>query len=294
MGLDVGDPVEDLLIMPRDGSGRPPEEDKAEGWKRAWDKARILALDKGTGELRWEGKRGMSRISHVVPGIWRAPDGHVELVSPAGDVVQGFDARTGERLWSSTNIGEGVVPAAVIGRGMVFSSPGWGGRVSIKAFRLGERGELGETNLVWERKEGVSKVPSYLFVDPYLYTLEENGRVMCLMAETGEIVWDERINANFGASPVAAAGHIYYVDDAGATTVIEEGPEYKLVAHNELDGVRVQSSPAVTEGQILIRTETHLYAIEDRAGGGEVSPVATGAEGPANVDRSSSMAAGAL
>src|SRR5581483_1622094 len=100
---------QELLIMARDGSGEPP--DTGAGWHFAWDKARILALDTRTGKFQWEAKRGMSRIAHVVPSIWTAPDGHAELVSGAGDVVQGFDPKTGERLWTSKNIGEGVVPS---------------------------------------------------------------------------------------------------------------------------------------------------------------------------------------
>ncbi|MCB1120007.1 MAG: PQQ-binding-like beta-propeller repeat protein, partial [Verrucomicrobiae bacterium] len=98
----------DLLIMTRDGSGRPPN--NGDGWHTPWDQARILALDKRNGALRWEAQRGMSRIAHVVPNVWTRGDGKAVLVSGAGDVVQGFDLETGQRLWTSWNEGEGVVP----------------------------------------------------------------------------------------------------------------------------------------------------------------------------------------
>jgi len=249
----------DLLIMTRDGSGRPP--DTGAGWHTPWDQARIIALDTHTGKLRWEAHRGLSRIAHVVPNIWTAPDGHLELVSGAGDVVQGFDPNSGVRLWTSKNIGEGVVPSIVLGHDLAFTAAGWGGRESIKAFRSGGKGDLGESNLVWEQKKGVSKIPSYLLLEPYLYTINEGGVAMCLKAETGEIVWQERVGGNFSASPVCAEGHIYLLSDQGETTVIDAGSEFKILAKNALNE-KCQASIAISNGSLFIRTEANMYCIK--------------------------------
>jgi outer membrane protein assembly factor BamB len=252
---------QDLLIMTRDGSGEPP--DTGAGWHTAWDQARIFALDKRSGKLRWEAKRGMSRIAHVVPNIWTAGDGHQELISGAGDVVQGFDLKTGARLWTSKNIGEGVVPSIVIGDGLAFTASGWGGRESIKAFRLGQRGDLGETNLVWEQRKGVSKIPSYLFLKPHLYTLNEGGIAMCLKSDSGEIVWQDRVGGNFSASPVCSENHIYCLSDEGEATVIEAGPEFKVISRNNLNE-KCQASMAISQAALFIRTAKNLYCIRER------------------------------
>jgi outer membrane protein assembly factor BamB len=248
---------DDLVIMARDGSSDGP--DKGLGWHQPWDQANILALDARTGQERWKARRGLSRISHGMPACWEH-DGQMELVSEAGDVVQGFDLKSGERLWSSQVIGEGKVPSMVIGDGLAFTSGGWGGRESIKAFKLGGRGELGTENLVWEQTKGMPKVPSLLYVKPYLFAITDAGIATCLQAATGEIVWQKRVRGNFSASPVAAEGHIYLISDEGETTVLEAGPEFKLLATNPL-GEKVQASPAISQGQIFIRTEKHLYAI---------------------------------
>lgn len=115
-----------LLIMARDGSSEG--EDKKLGWQKPWDQAFVLALDTQTGKQRWKGRRGLSRISHGVPNIWEH-DGKTEVVSEAGDVLQGFDFQTGERLWSSEVIGEGKVPSVVVGEGLAFTSGGWSQRL---------------------------------------------------------------------------------------------------------------------------------------------------------------------
>jgi outer membrane protein assembly factor BamB len=175
-------------------------------------------------------------------------------------VVQGFDAETGERLWSSEVIGEGKVPSTVVGDGMVFTAGGWGGKDSIKAFKLGGRGDLKERSLVWQQKKGMPKVPSMLYAKPYLYSVNDGGVATCLKAATGEIVWQERLGGNFAASPVFADGRIYFVSDNGETTVIAAGPEFKVLGKDPL-GEKVQASMAVAHGRLFIRTEKALFCI---------------------------------
>ncbi len=250
-----------ILVMARDGSS--DGEDKKLGWQTAWDQSRVIALDAKTGRERWVAKRGLSRISHGTPVIWTSPAGRAQVVTEAGDVVQGFDLQTGERLWSSEVLGEGKVPSVVLGDGLVFTSGGWGGKETIKAFRLGEKGELKESNLVWEQRKGMPKVPSMVYLKPHLFAITDGGIASCFNAANGEIVWQERVGGNFSASPVAADGRLYFVGDNGETAVIEAGPEFKVLARNPL-GEKCQASPAISQGQLFIRTERHLFALGKR------------------------------
>jgi outer membrane protein assembly factor BamB len=135
-----------------------------------------------------------------------------------------------------------------------------GGKESIKAFKLGGSGDLKETQLVWQQKKGMPKVPSMLYVKPHLYAVSDAGVAACMKAATGEIVWQERLGGNFSASPVFAAGHIYFVSDAGETTIITAGAEFKVLAQNPL-GEKVQASMAVSQEWLFIRTEKNLYCI---------------------------------
>ena len=249
-----------LLIMARDGSSEG--DDKKLGWQTPWDQSRVIALDAKTGKERWQGKRGLSRISHGAPVIWEH-GGKAEVVSEAGDVVQGFDVQTGERLWSNEVVGEGKVPSTVIGDGLVFTAGGWGGKETIKAFKLGGKGDLKEANLVWEQKKGMPKVPSMLYVKPHLFAITDGGVATCMKADTGELMWQERVGGNFSATPLAAGGRIYFLGDNGETTVIEAGPEFKVLAKNPL-GEKVQASMAVSQGQLFIRTEKNLICIGAR------------------------------
>jgi outer membrane protein assembly factor BamB len=247
---------EDLVIVPFDWSSPPP--DTKLGWQVPWDKAVILAVDKNTGKARWRGSRGSSRIAHVTPQITRV-DGRDQLVSGAGNVIQGFDPRTGERLWTVSSPGEGVVPSVVIGEGLVFTASGFGAS-RICAVRLGGHGDVTKTHTVWESREDVPKMSSMLYVSSRLYLATETGVAKCFQAASGEVLWRERLGAKFSASPVWADGKIYFLAENGRMTVVEDGSTFRIVARNEL-GERCCASPAISQGNLFIRTDKALYCI---------------------------------
>lgn len=247
-----------LLLMTMDASSEG--EDKLIGWQKPWDKSFVVALDAETGKQRWKTMRGITRISHGTPTLWTGADGKPQLVTEAGDVVQGFDIATGAKLWSSAVAGEGKVPSTVVGEGLVYTAGGYRGRESVKAFRLGGAGELAETALAWEQKKVNPKVPSLVHIKPWLFAIQDNGMASCQKADTGEVVWQERVGGGFSASPVAADGRIYLLDNNGDTTVIEAGPSFKVLAKNPL-GEPTQASMAVSNGRIFIRTEKTLWCV---------------------------------
>jgi len=246
-----------VLLMPRDGSSDGP--DKLIGWQKPWDQSYVLALDANTGRERWRTGRVQSRISHGAPVLWTR-NGRTQVVTEAGDVVQGFDFKSGKLLWTSQVLGEGKVPSPVIDGDLVFASGGWGGRESIKAFRMGGEGDLKETNLVWEQKKGVPKLSSMVLVGPHLFAMTDGGIASCYKSATGEIVWQERVGGNFSASPVAANGRLYFVSDEGQTTVLEAGPKFNVLARNPL-GEKVQASPAIADGRFYVRTAGSLFCV---------------------------------
>jgi outer membrane protein assembly factor BamB len=239
----------DLLIMPFDGSSRG--EDKRLGWQKPWDQSFLLAVDTATGKTRWRASRGTSRIGHVTPNFLSV-NGVTRLISAAGDVVQAYEPYTGERLWSTYSQGEGVVPSIVTGDGLIFTSSGFE-KSTIRAFKP-------DGSIAWEQVKGVPHIPSYLYLKPYLYTLHEQGIAMCLRAESGDIVWQERIGGSFWSSPISAGDLIYFLDEDCQTTIIRASVKFEIVARNPLEG-RCQASPAASRGALFIRSADHLWAI---------------------------------
>ena len=89
--------------------------------------------------------------------------------------------------------------------------------------------------------------------------------MFCLDAKTGkEIYGRQRLRSGtYSASPVLADGKIYVTNEDGVTSVVKAGPAFQLLAENEVDDY-ILSSPAISDGQIFIRTTKFLYCIGNR------------------------------
>lgn len=257
---------ENLLIMPFDGSNRVeragdwPNNSQEEqlGWRLPWDRAEITALDVRTGKRIWTARRGKSRIAHVTPNIVPV-GGKPQLISPAGDAIQGFDPSTGERLWSIYSQGEGVTPSFAFGHDLVFTSSGFE-KTTLRAVRTDGIGDVTSTHIAWEQRKGTPTQPSLLFVDPYLHSITDGGIAHCFDPKSGAIVYAERVGGNHSASPIHANGLIYFLSESGETTVIRSGPTFEIVARNPLHE-KCQASLAASKNNLFLRTENHLFCL---------------------------------
>jgi outer membrane protein assembly factor BamB len=88
----------------------------------------------------------------------------------------------------------------------------------------------------------------------------ETGVAKCFQAATGAVLWRQRLGPKFSSSPVWADGKIYFLAENGRMTVVEDGPAFKTVAQNDL-GEKCCASPAISQGNLFIRTDKALYCI---------------------------------
>src|SRR5436189_79033 len=95
----------------------------------------------------------------------------------------------------------------------------------------------------------------------------------CLDLKTGKEIYSrQRLRSGtYSGSPVVAEGKIYITNEDGVTVVVKAGPAFQVLAENDFDDYTL-SSPAISDGQIFIRTATHLYCIGKRTGAGGAQP----------------------
>ena len=86
------------------------------------------------------------------------------------------------------------------------------------------------------------------------------GAIFVIDAETGRRLWQERVNGLFTASPVAGDGKIYFVSETGEVIVVRGGREPQVIARNDI-GERLMAGPAISNGQIFLRSDGALFAI---------------------------------
>ncbi len=222
----------------------------------------LVALDRQTGARVW--KAGELKESWNTPLIVRRPNGNDELAVGIAGKVLGFDPRSGDELWSCEGPHWYIVGSMIAHEGVVYCIAGKGDEATV-AVRTGGRGEVTGSHRLWRAEKG-SNVSSPVYHDGYLYFAHESQSIAyCLNAETGEVVYEERIPrlGMIYASPVLADGKIYYVSRQGGTAVVAAQPVFELLAHNVIESDRsvFNASPAVGNGRIYLRSDRRLYCV---------------------------------
>jgi outer membrane protein assembly factor BamB len=220
--------------------------------------AYLLALDKTTGKERWKAERGKDSRSYTTPFLVSGGK-RDELIINTTPHLEAVDPGNGKVLWYAGELDRVPVPSPVYHDGIVYASRGNFGSPYM-AVKTGGSGDVSSTHVVWEVKSGAPYVSSLLYYQGLLYMATENGIVSCIDPANGEIIWKDRFGGVFTASPVAAEGHVYLVNEAGEAFVLEAGREKKVLAHNIIPE-RTLASPAISHGQIFLRTDEHLIAV---------------------------------
>jgi outer membrane protein assembly factor BamB len=236
------------------------------------DPSYLLRIDKMTGKTLW-------RVERPTQAIQESPDSYAtpllvkvgsafEIVTVGGDVVTGHDPKDGKELWRLGGLNPENNPNyRIVASPFVISEGVVGAPSRVKplvALKPGGRGDVTESHKMWSFDRGPD-VPTPISDGKYVYVVDDRGVVHCLDAKTGAIVYGpERLKSGtYSASPVLADGKIYITNEDGLTSVFAPGPKFELIAENALEDYCL-SSPAISDGQIFIRTTTNLWAIGDR------------------------------
>ncbi len=132
---------------------------------------------------------------------------------------------------------------------------------SIMAVRLGGRGDMTETSVLWQHFKALPNATSPLLYNGVVYLMKEGGILTSLNARTGAVIKQGRLPGAldyYYASPVAADGKIYVTSQAGHVTVLEAGGEWKPLARNDMDD-ECFATPALVDGQVFLRTRSALF-----------------------------------
>ncbi|MCI0456358.1 MAG: PQQ-binding-like beta-propeller repeat protein [Gemmataceae bacterium] len=220
-----------------------------------WSQSYLLAVDARTGANRWKTDRD-SAVNWTSPLAVKTKGG-TQIVAVGTHRATGYDARTGKELWHVTGLHQQCIPSPVAESDLVFIASGEG----TLAVRLdGKSGDVTKSNVVWNSRKISPFVPSPGVYRGLVYVVADKGIVTCLEAATGKQVWKERLGEQYHASVVAGDGKLYFASKEGVVRVVQAGPTFRLLAANDL-GEPLIASPAISDGQIFLRGEKHLFCI---------------------------------
>ncbi len=230
----------------------------------------LAALDAKTGEEKW-------RISREEKSNWSTPiiwenSLRTELVT-AGVTVRSYNPENGELHWEFNTGGGRSSASAITFNDMIFlgnERRGSDGGIlfGIKAGASGDitlqRDENSNEYVIWSIENSGIAMPSPLVYEGLVYVAERNaGRVSCIEASTGEVLYKNRISdaGAFWASPWAHDGKIYFLDEKGITHVVEAGEEFKVIGKNSLEGDVFWSTTAIASDAYIFRGQKGIYCV---------------------------------
>ena len=220
--------------------------------------AYIVALDRRTGKTLWKVPRPNRIRSHCVPLI-RELAGRTQMMVAGSHSIVSYNPRDGSRHWYTVGPQGRAVASPVFAAGLLFVSTAYPDREML-AIRPDGRGDVTQTHIAWRNGQSAPYVPSPIAVRDYFLAVSDSGIASCFDAVSGKRHWRERIGKGHSAALVAADGLVYFLSDAGVTRVVRAGPEFELIAENPIEQP-CYASPAISRGQIFLRSETHLFCI---------------------------------
>jgi outer membrane protein assembly factor BamB len=218
----------------------------------------IVAYDKATGAERWRTDRPNKTRSYCTPLVIEAA-GKTQMVLTGSKSVASYDPDTGKQHWVIDGPTEQFVAGVAYAQGVVFATGGYP-ELHVLGIDPSGSGNVTKTHVRWRDHRRASYVPSPVAHDRWFFLVSDKGFGTCFDATTGEVKWKERLGPGHSASAVCGGGHVYFVSDEGDSYVVRAGPEYELVSQNTL-GEPAFATPAISRGQIFIRTTGHLWCI---------------------------------
>jgi outer membrane protein assembly factor BamB len=227
----------------------------------------VTALDLKSGEELWKQIRD-EYPTWCTPNIYEN-DGKKYVVLNGYKHRGAYEFESGKEIWKMSGGGDVPVPTPVIGENLIYFNSAHGRSSPIYAVKKSAIGditlkedELSSEYVQWSIPGGASYMHSLLLYDGLLYNMRWNGQLTCLDPLTGEQIYREKLGKaeSFIASPVAADGRLYIVNDLGLVYIIASGKEFELLKTIPLDDI-CMVVPAITDGLIVFRTQNQLIAV---------------------------------
>lgn len=236
----------------------------------------VVALNKKTGETIWKSVRPAEiydplkpvyRKSYQTPIVITVDDREL-LISNSAFLCFAHDVNTGEVIWTIEYGYDSTVSQPLFYDGLVYVNSGWIFEDNKPSFTRQYavdptgKGDITKTHIKWMYEEEVPQIPTPVIVEGKMYMVHDRGMVTCLDVKTGEVIWKEKLKGNFNASPIYAAGNIYFINVKGNCTVVKPGESFQKVAENDLKET-VKATPVFINDYMILRTSNSLYLIHE-------------------------------
>jgi outer membrane protein assembly factor BamB len=177
--------------------------------------------------------------------------------------VKAYHPEDGRVLWQCDGLGNLVYTTPVVGRGLAVAMGGYMGPAI--ALKLGGSGNVTDGNVLWRVQRNPQRIGTGILLGENMFMANERGTVECFEAATGGRRWEGRLptGGRLWSSLIHADGRLYVTTQSGTTVVFAANPEqFEVLSVNPIDET-TNSTIAISNGQIFLRTWEALYCIEE-------------------------------
>jgi outer membrane protein assembly factor BamB len=136
------------------------------------------------------------------------------------------------------------------------------GRGALSCYDATGTGDITETGRIWQYTDIGRTMATVSIADGLVYVAETAGKVHCLDASTGKLIWAVKLDDDAWASTLVADGKIYIGTRRGLT-VLKAGRRPQHLADMRL-GTRVPSAPVAANGVLFVASNRELWAIQEK------------------------------
>jgi outer membrane protein assembly factor BamB len=217
--------------------------------------SRWFAVDRNTGQVRWQLERNMVKSnSQSTPTVLRQKGRSLLVFTSEAHGFSGVDLQSGQLVWEFNPFGSRAISSPVIANDLIIGSC----KSRLFAINISEDNK-GEVEYKLEHKYS-PYVPTPIFKDGLLYSFTDTGNISCHDARTGELIWREKPAGGYYSSPIYADGRLYGVTRDGDVVVLSVGKKYELLAVNSL-GESTHATPIAINCGIIFRTFSQLMCV---------------------------------
>ncbi|HEX5104220.1 MAG TPA: PQQ-binding-like beta-propeller repeat protein, partial [Pirellulaceae bacterium] len=118
----------------------------------------------------------------------------------------------------------------------------------------------GKAKEVWRIEKAVAYMPTPIVKSNRIFSCTEKGIFSCIDAKSGKVIWQERLDNEFSASPVCAGNAIYCTANDGQVYVVAAADSFKRLGRCQLPGA-TQSTPAIAADCMTFRAGGRIVAV---------------------------------
>ena len=232
----------------------------------------IIGFDKESGKELWRQEAEGLDNMWGTPTLVKVDEGRTDLVMFVAKEIWGLDPANGELRWMAgdTKSDSAYSSLAIDGKRVFALSGGRTGGGSI-AVDVGGKGDVSKSNVVWRGRDTAS-FQSPVFHNGKLYAVSKDV-VTVIDAKTGKHAAEKFRLKGFAEgrldypSPVVVGDRLFSLNGRGQMFVLSLGDEPKQIAVNKVTTDEKEvfyGTPAVADGQMLLRSSKHLYCVADK------------------------------